>query len=157
MGQALAERLRAIEPTGRLAIDLDRIIATANQSFDITLKDGDTLLVPEISQEITVMGEVQYPTSHLYQDGLGREDYINLSGGVSAQADERRIYIVRANGEVGGTQGSRWFSQGQSSDVLPGDTVVVPVDTPLQGLAFWSSVTQIMYNLAIASAAVSSF
>ncbi len=103
------------------------------------------------------MGEVQYPTSHLYQDGLGREDYINLSGGVSAQADERRIYIVRANGEVGGTQGSRWFSQGQSSDVLPGDTVVVPVDTPLQGLAFWSSVTQIMYNLAIASAAVSSF
>jgi protein involved in polysaccharide export with SLBB domain len=157
VGQALADRLRNTVPTGRLAIDLDRIITTANPSFDITLKDGDALLVPELSQEITVMGEVQYPTSHLYQDGLGREDYINLSGGVSSQADERRIYIVRANGEVGGTQGSRWFSQGQNSDVLPGDTVVVPVDTPLQGLAFWSSVTQIMYNLAIASAAVSSF
>ena len=103
------------------------------------------------------MGEVQYPTSHFFRENLSREDYINLSGGLNSQADEGRIYIVRASGEVIGTQGSRWFLRGEIGDVLPGDTVVVPLDTPLQGLAFWSSVTQIMYNLAIASAAVSSF
>ena len=158
VGQALVARLRGIVPTGRLAIDLDGILASDNQNTDLVLKDGDTLLVPQTSQEVSVMGEVQYPTSHFYQENLSREDYINLSGGVNSQADERMIYIVRASGEVVGTQGSRWlFSRGQMGDVLPGDTVVVPVETPIQNLTFWSNVTQIMYNVAIATAALNAF
>ena len=155
-GQALVNRILNTVPTGRLSIRLNQIVA-GDQSVDISLKAGDVLLVPETSQEITVMGEVQYATSHFYRENLSREDYINLSGGVNSQADEGRIYVVRANGEVVGAQGSRWFSQGQTGEVLPGDTVVVPLDTPLQSLAFWSSVTQIMYNLAISAAAVASF
>ena len=81
-----------------------------------------------------------------------------MSGGVNSQADERMIYIVRASGEVVGTQGSRWFfSRGQMGAVLPGDTVVVPVETPIQNLPFWSNVTQIMYTVAIATAALNAF
>jgi protein involved in polysaccharide export with SLBB domain len=158
MGQALVDRINNTEPTGRLTINLDQII-TGNQSFDVTLNSGDTLLVPQMKQEVTVMGEVQYATSHLYRDGLARDDYIDLSGGRTSRADERRIFIVRANGEVLARQRSRWFSrQGTGTgNIRPGDTVVVPLATPVQSLAFWSSMTQIMYNLAIASAAVASF
>jgi protein involved in polysaccharide export with SLBB domain len=156
VGQALIARINNTEPTGRLAINLDQII-TGNQSLDIVLKPGDTLLVPQISQEVTVMGEVQYSTSHLYRDGLARDDYVDMSGGTTSQADERRIFIVRANGEVGGNQRSRWFARQATDDIRPGDTVVVPLAMPVQSLVFWSSVTQIMYNLAIASAAVASF
>ena len=103
------------------------------------------------------MGEVQYAASHLYQDGLVIDDYVQLSGGTTAQADERRAFVVSANGEVGSVNQSRWFARRQGTNIRPGDTVVVPLATPVQGLAVWSSVTQIMYNVAIASAAIQAF
>jgi uncharacterized membrane protein len=40
----------------------------------------------------------------------------------------------------------------------PGDTVVVPLDTErMPALPLWQAVTSILYNLAIAAAAVNSF
>ena len=107
-GQALVNRILNTVPTGRLSIRLNQIVA-GDQNVDISLKAGDVLLVPETSQEITVMGEVQYATSHLYQGNLERDDYINLSGGLTPQGDDQRIYVVRANGEVSIRQRSRWF------------------------------------------------
>ena len=105
-----------------------------------------------------MLGEVQSATSHVYDGSLGRDDYINLSGGVTARADEKRIYVVRANGSVIANTGARWFSRGAVGDIRPGDTVVIPLDTATgQRLAFWGGVTQILYNLAIAAAAVQSF
>ena len=43
-----------------------------------------------------------------------------------------------------------------ASDIRPGDSIVVPLDVD-QPLARWSAITQIIYNLAIAAAAVNSF
>ena len=59
----------------------------AGSSGDILLKDEDRLVVPRRSQEVTVLGEVQTVTSHLYQPGLARDDYVNLSGGTTQKAD----------------------------------------------------------------------
>src|SRR5690606_1774345 len=96
-------------------------------------------------------------TSHLYQASLSRDDYIGLSGGLTQKADAGRIYIVRANGQVVQGNRSRWFAAG-STDVRPGDTIVVPVDAErLPPLPLWTSVTSIIYNLAVAVAAVNSF
>ena len=80
---------------------------------DVVLKDGDELFVPEISQEVTVIGEVQYATSHVYETGLGMLDYIGRSGGTTRRADEKRIYVVRANGEVvSNNRSGKWFRRG---------------------------------------------
>jgi protein involved in polysaccharide export with SLBB domain len=75
----------------------------------VVLKDGDRLLVPRVTQEVTVVGEVQSVTSHLYRAELSRDDYIAMSGGLTPRADEDRIYVVRADGSVvtrAGTHGS---------------------------------------------------
>jgi polysaccharide export outer membrane protein len=106
---------------------------------------------------VTVIGEVQNATSHLYRAGFGRADYIALSGGETRRADDRRIYVVRADGSVAANQGARWFSR-DSATLLPGDTVVVPLNAEhLPTLPLWQAVTQIIYNVAIAAAAVHSF
>lgn len=152
VGQSLLDQLRSTTPTGRLVIDLNAVLANpGNLDQDIELRDGDRLLVPPRSQEVTVVGEVQYPTSHRHDPGMDRNSYIELSGGYGPRADERRTYVVRANGAVvAGGRGSR--------EVAPGDTIVVPLATDrLPALMQWSSVTQILYNLAIAVAAVNSF
>jgi protein involved in polysaccharide export with SLBB domain len=158
VGQSLLANLRATQAVGRLVIDLDRSIrARSGTEHDIVLKHGDTLLVPRVTQEVTVIGEVQSATSHLYRVDLGRDDYVNLSGGLTQRADDDRIYVVRADGSVVTRSGNRWFSGG-GVDIKTGDTIVVPLDTErMRPLPFWTAVTTIIYNLAISAAAVNSF
>jgi len=153
-GQALLRALRATRATGRLVIALEDIVGGA-PGADVVLKNGDLLIVPDQQQEVSVLGEVQYATSHLFEPGLARADYINRSGGLTRRADEKRIYVVRANGEVVASE-RRWFARGDSVDMRPGDTIVVPLELD-RPLARWTSITQILYNLAIAAAAVNSF
>ncbi len=157
-GQSLLAELRNTKPVGRLAIDLPKILeGVPGSAGDILLKNDDRLVIPRRSQEVTVLGEVQTVTSHLYQPGLERNDYVNLSGGMTQKADNNRIYVVRANGQVVASSGRGWFRSANRS-IHPGDTIVVPVDTErLPPLPLWTSVTSIIYNLAVAVAAVNSF
>ncbi|MEO1542759.1 MAG: SLBB domain-containing protein [Pseudomonadota bacterium] len=156
-GQSLLTQLRESEATGRLVIELGKVLQ-GNQASDIRLRDGDSLLIPQTVQEVTVIGEVQYATSHLFNVDLDRDDYIGRSGGLTSKADGKRIYVVRANGQVVANSGSSWLRRVGGTDIRPGDTIVVPIDADrMAPLTLWSSVTQIVYNLAIAVAAVNSF
>ncbi|MFU8878284.1 MAG: SLBB domain-containing protein, partial [Wenzhouxiangellaceae bacterium] len=148
-GQSLLGQLGAATPVGRLAMDFSRVLRAApGSSDDIMLEDGDELMVPGPMQTVTVLGEVQSPTSLLYDGSLARDDYISLSGGTTRRADQGRIYIVRANGQVSAGGSRKWF-RASESQVEPGDTIVVPTDVgKMRPLPLWSAVTSIIFNLA---------
>jgi protein involved in polysaccharide export with SLBB domain len=158
IGEGLLAELEGSKAVGRLVIDLEEVLAAApGGQQDISLKNGDRLLVPKQNQEVTVIGEVQNATSHRFVSDLSRDDYVGLSGGFTNQADEDRVYVVRANGGVVAASGSAWFSK-TSAEIQPGDTVVVPLDAgKMRPLPLWTAVTTIIYNLAVAVAAVNSF
>lgn len=158
VGQSLLSQLRQTKAVGRLVINLPRMLASPiGSQYDVVLRDGDQLIVPKVQQEVTVIGEVQTVTSHLYRPGLGRDDYIKLSGGMTARADKGRIYVVRADGSVVSNDGSRWFSASGVS-IEPGDTIVVPLNAEhMPPLPLWQAVSQILYNVAIAVLAVHEF
>ena len=160
-GESLLRQLREVDAVGRLVIDLEQLAArttAAELVNDVELRNGDRLLVPKQSQEVTVLGETQQNTSHLFQAGLSRDDYIDMSGGLTRRADKRRIYVVRASGAVVAGNRSRWFGRRQGADLRPGDTVVVPLDTDrIRPLTFWTNVTQILYQSALAVAAIQTF
>jgi polysaccharide biosynthesis/export protein len=158
VGQQLIQQLRNTKPVGRLVIDVDKVMkGRLGGPGDVLLRNGDVLLIPKKTQEITVLGEVQGPTSHIYRVGLSRDDYIAASGGTTQKADRKRIYIVRANGDVVTGARSGWFRRSQSVEVRPGDTIVVPLNTErVAALPLWTSVTTIIYNLAIALLAIHS-
>ena len=89
----------------------------AGSPADVILRDGDELIVPRFQQQVTVIGEVQSATSHLYSPDLSRDDYIALSGGTTRRADRSKIYVVHANGSVVAAEGHRWFeSAGAESE-----------------------------------------
>jgi len=159
IGQQLMMQLRQLKPVGRLVIDLDHVTkGRPGANGDVVVRDGDRLLVPKQSQEITILGEVQSPISHVYQKGLTRDDYIAKSGGVTQKADWKRIYVVRANGDV--VSGSRrgWFRRSQSTEMRPGDTIIVPLDTErVRALPLWQAVTTIIYNLTLGIYAIRHF
>lgn len=156
--EQLLTQLEETEAVGRLVIDLDRALA-GDLEHDVILEDGDKLVVPSKSQEVTVIGEVQYPTSHIYQKNHNQFLYIEKSGGLTSRADRRRIYVIRADGQVIAHSPNRWFSS--ASGVIqtePGDTIVVPFDADRIGkLELWSTVSQIVYNIGVAAAAVAAF
>lgn len=158
VGQTLLSQVRASKAVGRLVIDLPRTMRSPpGSAYDVILRDGDRLIVPRFQQEVTVIGEVQNTTSHLYRPELSRDDYIAQSGGATRRADKKRIYVVRADGNVVANDGGRWFSR-SGVEIHPGDTIVVPLDTErMPALPLWQAVTQIIYNLAISAAAVHSF
>jgi protein involved in polysaccharide export with SLBB domain len=156
-GQSLLTQLRTAEPKGRLVIDLERALARAKSEDDIQLRDGDVLMIPRLRQYVTVIGEVQNATAHVWKSGLDESDYIQMSGGATRRADKARTYVVRANGSVVAESGNRWFGA-EADNLEPGSTVVVPIDAErMRPLPLWTAVTTIIYNLAVATAAISSF
>jgi len=171
IGKSLVSQLKSTKAAGRLVIELDKIIASnediiLNNKMDaaytentsvLLVKDKDILVIPRKTQSVTVLGEVQYPTSHLFNTSLSRDEYIERSGGVTFKADDDRIYIVRANGKVVASNDSFWSFDDATISIQTGDTIIVPLDAErIQPLTLWSNVTQIIYQVGIAVAAFNS-
>ncbi|MBO6810496.1 MULTISPECIES: SLBB domain-containing protein [Marinobacter] len=149
----LLEDVQNSRPIGRMVINLASVVN--DEAYQaIRLQDGDTLTIPTIPQSVSVFGEVQFPTSHLHQAGLTVDDYLERSGGPTRQADEERVYVVKADGSVMLPESSRWFG-GRSQQLEPGDTIIVPIDVDrLNQLELWTNVSQIVYQIALGAAAV---
>ncbi|KXJ43811.1 protein involved in polysaccharide export, contains SLBB domain of the beta-grasp fold [Marinobacter salarius] len=151
--QDLLEEVQDSRPVGRMVINLPSVVGS-DVYQPIRLQDGDTLTVPVIPQSVSVFGEVQFPTSHLHMQGLTVDDYLERSGGPTRQADEERVYVVKADGSVMLPEKSRWFG-GRSQKLAPGDTIIVPIDVDrLNQLELWTNVSQIVYQIALGAAAV---
>ncbi len=151
--QKLLSDITELEPVGRLVINLPNIMAA--KSEEILLEGGDVLYVPTKKNSINVIGQVQVSSSHLYDETMTAEDYIIQSGGAKKRADEERIYVISANGSIKMVEESNWFAGSSNTALKPGDTIVVPLDAEyMNDLTLWSTATQIIYNAAVAVAAI---
>lgn len=154
--EQLMKNLNAVKPLGRMVIDLPAILKSP-QHHDFQLESGDTLTIPRYKPSVTVVGEVQYPTSHFYDQTMDAISYIERSGGFKKNADQQRVYIVKANGSVIQPESSAWFRADREA-IQPGDTIVVPMETDrIDKLTVWAKVTQIIYQAALGAAALRSF
>jgi protein involved in polysaccharide export with SLBB domain len=150
----LLDDIANVEAVGRLVIDLPLIVENKQ---NLILQDGDKLYIPSKRDSISVIGEVNYATSHLYKNGISVDDYIDLSGGLKQRAAEDRVYIIKANGSVKIPGNGSWFAVNNSDLLSAGDTIVVPLDSGyMNDLTLWSTATQIVYQMGVAVAAISS-
>ena len=145
------------ESLGRLVIDLDEILAGANN--DIELRDKDKINIPKNKQSISVIGEVYVSNTHLYDERLNVADYVRLSGGMTDFADESNIYIIKSDGSIiSPSQITSGFFRSSSSQLTSGDTIVVPLEIgSFNQIRAATEITQIIYQMALAAAAVNSF
>ena len=154
---SLLARMKASKAVGRLVIDLESQLDGSSGTL-LVLRDGDVIMIPKLPQEVSVLGEVHNPTSHLFGDKLKARDYIELSGGLMEHADEDGIFAVHADGSVSQANRTGWFRPATRRKLGPGDVIVVPItyekDFPWDKAAL---ITQVIYQLAIATAAASSF
>jgi hypothetical protein len=126
-------------------------IATG-EAVDVVLKHGDTLSIPIISQEVTVIGEVYHSTSHLYNADYDIDDYISGSGGMKKSSDSSSIYVIKANGSVVAQHNmdGSFFRNAEAATIIAGDTIVVPIDTERETSSeAWVKYTTIASQFAI--------
>ncbi|WP_104041581.1 SLBB domain-containing protein [Vibrio hyugaensis] len=141
-----ASRSKAL---GRMVVQLNRILKD-ERSADFMLEDGDFLFVPTFRNTVSIMGEVQVPITYLLDNKLDVNDYLNKAGGAKKQADEDRIFVVRADGSVYKPTSGYWFGNNHE-ELKAGDTIVVPIDTDYRdALSTWTAATQILYQTGVA-------
>ena len=156
-GKDAIAALKALKATGRLVIDLKGILAGVNA--DIALEDGDSLRIPKFNGSVSIIGEVQRNVNYTYDSAKSLSDYIEMAGGYKDTADEKRVYVVKASGEITNPNKRSFFRFNQSASLSPGDTIVVPIDTSerKKGLEVLADVSQIIYQLSLGAAAFNSF
>ena len=150
----IVESLQVVEGAGRLLIDLPAAMSgDVNANLEVT--DGDKLVVPKLSNTVSVVGEVKRSGTHTFQSELSLDDYVELSAGFTRRADHGGVYIVKANGSVMTLERNLWRFTGNNPSLDPGDTIVVPIDTQYkESLASWREITQVVYQSMVSIAAV---
>lgn len=155
--QQSIERLRQVQPTGRIILELKPTDVSVADLPAVSLEDGDQLIIPAKPATVGVVGAVYSPNSFLYEQRGTVSKYLTYAGGGTRDADKGRAFIVRANGSVLSKQMySSWWSGGFDSMLLyPGDAIVMPEriknSNVLRGLRDW---TQVFAQLALGAAAL---
>ncbi len=166
--QELLARLRAAEITGRVVVKLSTLEQLRGTKYDIELEDGDELHIPQTPGVVHVVGEVFNETSLLYESDASVGYYLRRVGGMTKDADEKQLSVIKADGSVISKQQSRsklifwdndynqWsFSSFMNAELDPGDTIVVPRKLDRY---FWlrttKDITQIVFQIAVAAGVV---
>ncbi|HEB7638904.1 polysaccharide biosynthesis/export family protein [Campylobacter coli] len=131
------QRARELEPKGQIVIDKPKSYA------EVILEEGDTINVPSKNNLIIVQGEVTLPGAFVYNKGENLKYYINLAGGYGERADISKVLVIRNNGKAQRYSGS--------VDMMPGDSVLVLPKVESENLQIFSMLTQILYQIAVAT------
>ncbi|MDQ7733414.1 polysaccharide biosynthesis/export family protein [Halomonas sp. SpR1] len=134
--QDFISRASELEPSGRLVVAYDGRIS------DIRLQDGDVVTIPEVSDSMLISGEVLVPQAAVYRPGMSVIDYIEGAGGFTDRADDDHILVVRQNGAV---------ENARNVNLRPGDEILVMPAAPTHNLQLASTLTQILYQIAVAT------
>jgi protein involved in polysaccharide export with SLBB domain len=84
--------------TTDVAINLSYILSHPGSADDITLEEGDELIIPRINNTVTVNGEVFKPVEVMYEKRKGINDYLSDAGGVTQSGKKGRAFVIYPNG-----------------------------------------------------------
>lgn len=109
-----------ISDTYTVGINLEKAISNPGSDFDLVLREGDVLFIPEYINTVKISGAVMYPNTVLYKRGESLRYYINQAGGYGNLAKKKKAYVVYMNGTV-----SRLKSRDKKA-IEPGCEIIVP-------------------------------
>lgn len=106
-----------------VGINLEKALANPGSDYDMVLREGDAVYIPEYVSTVKISGAVMYPNTVLYKPGEKLSYYINQAGGYN-RAKKGRIFAVYMNGTV-----SR-LKRNTSKHIEPGCEIIIPGKGP---------------------------
>lgn len=123
-GDSISVKKLDLSDTYSVGINLEKALQNPGSDYDMVLREGDMLYVPEYVSTVKISGAVMYPNTVLYKAGEGWKYYVNQAGGFGNDARKRRAYVVHMNGTV-----SR-LKSGGAKEIEPGCEIIVPSKDP---------------------------
>ena len=122
-----------------VGIELEKALSQPGSYYDLVLKDGDKLVIPEEVSTVKISGDVMFPNVVGYVPGKKLKYYINQAGGYGERARKSKAFIVYMNGTVAGAKGN--------SVIEPGCQIIVP-SKPKTGGTNWAQVISYVSSFA---------
>lgn len=129
----------ALEDTYPVGIHLEKALADPGSSFDITLREGDRLIVPEYNGTVRVSGNVMFPNTVAYEEGKDYKYFVNQAGGFGNRAKKSKTYVIYMNGTIS--------QVGHGTKIEPGCEIVVPTKAKREPFN-WSSLAVMGSSMA---------
>lgn len=101
-----------------VGIDLDKAITNPGSSYDVVLREGDRIIVPEYNGTVKISGDVMYPNTVSYKEGKSVKYYIKQAGGWGNRAKKNSTFVIYMNGNIA--------QVGYGTKITPGCEIVVP-------------------------------
>ena len=106
-----------LDEVSTVGLELDKALAHPGSDYDMVLRDGDELIIPEMTTTVTIQGEVLYPNTVHFISGKPVSYYVRQAGGFTNQARRAKTYVVYMNGTA---------AVGSGAKVEPGCEIIVP-------------------------------
>ena len=128
--------------TYTVGVQLEKALANPGGEYDIVLRDGDRIVVPEYNGTVKISGNVMFPNTVAYNAKKSYKWYVNQAGGFGTRAKKSKTYIIYQNGTMA--------QVGSGTKVEPGCEIVVPTKPKRDGtaLAQWLTVGSSVTSMA---------
>lgn len=120
----------AITETYTVGIDMEKALANPGSSYDVVLREGDVIYIPEFVNTVKISGSVMYPNTVAWEKGAKVKHYINMAGGYGNMAKKKKAYVIYLNGTVARVK------RGDGDLIQPGCEIVVPSKAEKQHMKF---------------------
>lgn len=142
--------------TTEVAINLGYILKNPGSTDDITLEEGDELIIPRINNTVSVNGEVFKPVDIMYERGKKLSDYLSDAGGVTQKGKRFKAFVIYPNGGSAKTRKILGLFP-KSPKIQPGSSIFVPEKPERQGFdvakagIFISAITALITAVSLIS------
>jgi protein involved in polysaccharide export with SLBB domain len=151
---SLSQQIKDVEPNGRIIVDL------LDDSFELIVRDKDTLIIPEKNNNVFIFGEVLSEGALLFKSGADLEFYLGEASGLKDQADAQSIFIMFPNGTTKQFNRKRNLFASKSQEIIiePGSVIYVPkkIDDTLSSRLTAQAYATILGNVSLALASLNS-
>jgi protein involved in polysaccharide export with SLBB domain len=138
---------------GRVELQLAKILKSPNSVFNYHLKEGDKIVIPEISEEVRVAGAILNPVGLVYEPYHRANYYIERAGGFSENANKSKVYVINSDGT---TKVTKTFLLSSYPAVGPGSKIIVPAKDAKAKVepSMWLAIASTFASIAVAIAAI---
>lgn len=127
-GDSLAVNKLQLSSYYTVGIELDKALAEPGSDYDMVLREGDRLVIPQYVSTVSISGEVMYPNTVLYLQGKNLKYYVGQAGGYGLRAKKSRAYVIYMNGTVTRVRSLR------KARIEPGCQIIIPSKRERKGM-----------------------
>ena len=131
-----------------VGFELAKALERPSSDDDPILREGDRIIIPRKTSNVTINGEVLYPNTIRFKEGKNAKYYIEQAGGYTSSAKKSKAIIIYMNGMV---------AKANSKNLpAPGCQIVVPSKKQRNalGLQQWLSIGTSAASLGTMAAAI---